>query len=547
MKVLRDFSLSAPALAILCAVFMVLADNRFFWASLFKYVDLHSWDGFIFSLSVFFILVGIISAVLLTFSARFIFKPVLIILLVLSALISYFQTEYSIIIDKSMIQNVVETDYKEATELVSLSLLLHMAIFGLLPALAVGYVRMRYDGFFKESIIRILALAGAILVAGFLVWANYKDFVIIGRAHRELRMFINPTAPIFEAYKYTRNKFFSHTPGSIQQIGLDARQSTQFLKARQKEKKKTLVILVVGETARAKSFSLNGYERETNPKLAKDDVVSFSNAYSCGTSTAESVPCIFSHFGREDYSSRTAGHYENVLDVLSHAGVDVLWRDNNSGCKGACARVEYEDVSNLPVPEMCNREECFDEIMLHRLQDKLQQMNGDILVVLHQKGSHGPAYYKRYPDAFRKFTPECTDNAPQNCPQATLRNAYDNTILYTDHFLHQTITFLKGISDNYDSVMLYVSDHGESLGENGIYLHGLPYMLAPDEQRHIPMIAWISEGYSSKHGLSLDCLEKQREMPISHDNISHLLLGLFGVETTIYKEDHDLFRTCAGK
>jgi lipid A ethanolaminephosphotransferase len=545
MMKIRNFDITAPVLAWLTATFIVLADNRFFWGSLFKTVDISTWGGISFGLGVFAILVGIFSSIFLTFSARFIFKPTLIFILVFASAIGYFQTEYGVIVDKSMIQNVVETDYKEAAELVSFSLLFHLAVFGLLPALAVGFVRIRYRPFLKETVIRILSILGAILLAGFLIWANYKNFVLIGREHRELRLLVNPTAPLYEAYKFARNKLFTHD-GRIQQIGLDARQRKSYLQAGQTSNKKTVVVLVVGETARAQSFSLNGYSRETNPQLAKDSVISFKNTYACGTSTAESVPCIFSHFGRTDYSSSTAGQYENVLDVLSHAGVHVLWRDNNSGCKGVCARVRMEDVSGPPVPELCNSEECFDEILLHQLRDRIGETNADMLIVLHQKGSHGPAYYKRYPKDFRRFNPECTDNAPQNCNRDALLNAYDNTILYTDHVLHNTIEFLKGISDKYNTVMIYASDHGESLGENGLYLHGLPYMLAPEEQRHIPMIAWVSDGYSESYQLSRECLMKQQDQPYSHDNISHSLLGLFGVETKLYLQDHDIFSNCMG-
>ena len=196
------------------------------------------------------------------------------------------------------------------------------------------------------------------------------------------------------------------------------------------------------------------------------------------------------------------------------------------------------------MPELCSSKECFDEILLHQLQDRIHQAKADTLIVLHQKGSHGPAYYKRYPKTFAAFTPECTDNAPQNCKREALLNAYDNTILYTDYFLHKTIEFLRSNSEKYNSVMIYASDHGESLGENGIYLHGLPYVLAPDEQRRIPMIVWLSDGYSASYQLSKECLSKQQDRPVSHDNIAHSLLGLFGVETTLYKQGHDIFQTC---
>lgn len=403
MTRLREIQVTAPVLALLCAVFVVLADNHYFWGSFFKSVEVTTWGGFSFGLGVFVILTGIFSVIFLLLSARPVFKPILIATLLLSALVSYFQMQYSVIIDKSMIQNVVETDTKEAIELVSFSLLFHMAMFGILPALAVGFVRVRYRPFLREAAIRILAIAGAVLVAAFFVWLNYKDFVIIGRAHRELRMFINPTAPLFEAYKFTRNKLLTRKEGPIKQIGLDAKQGGRYLQAVRNGAKKTVVVLVVGETARAKSFSLNGYERETNPELGRDDVISFRNAFSCGTSTAESVPCIFSHFDRVDYSSSTQGQYENVLDVLARAGVKVLWRDNNSGCKGVCTRIPYENETTLARKEQCSEGECFDELLLNQLRERIEQTRSDLLIVLHQKGSHGPACINAIQQGLRAF------------------------------------------------------------------------------------------------------------------------------------------------
>lgn len=540
-----SLNISAPALLWICSIYIVLADNQYFWRALLKLIDLSTWNGISFGLGVMAILTCIFSVIFHAFSTKFILKPMLILMLMIAACASYFQNSYGVIMDSSMIQNVFETDYKEASELISFSLLFYLAMYGLLPALVVALVKVRYRPFVKESLIRLLSLLGAAFLAGFLIWANYKNFVLIGREHRELRLFVNPTAPLYEAYKFTKNKYFKTVEGPIQVIGLDAHQSSQYLQARKIDGKKTIVVLVVGETARAKNFSLNGYARETNPELSKDNVISFNNTYSCGTSTAESVPCIFSHFDRGDYSSSDAGRYENLLDVLAHSGVDVLWRDNNSGCKGVCDRTSHEDVSNLPVPALCNTSECFDEILLHQLQERIQKSSTeDVFVVLHQKGSHGPAYFKRYPEAFSRFKPECKDSAPQNCSKETLLNAYDNSILYTDHFLHQTIAYLKSMSGEYNSVMLYVSDHGESLGENGLYLHGLPYALSPDEQRHVPMIAWVSNGYSASFGLDQQCLKKHVGQDYSHDNIFHSMLGLLGVETTQYKKDHDIFRQC---
>jgi lipid A ethanolaminephosphotransferase len=532
-------------LALIGAIFLVLVDNQLFWHSLFKIVDVSTINGLSLAWSVFVILVAVLSSLLLMFGGRYLFRPILIIVLIMASVIGYFQAEYSVIFDERMMQNIAQTDYKEATELMRFQLFLHVVIFGLLPALAVGLVHVQYKPFIKELFLRIVCVLFALVLASLLIFSNYKNLALIGREHRELRLLINPTYPVYAAYKYAKSKIYSQVV-VVQPIGMDAKQKAAYLDTEKKTHKKTMVVFVVGETARAKNFSLNGYERETNSHLAKDEVISFDNTYSCGTDTAESVPCIFSHFDRAGYSVGKAAQYQNVLDILSRAGVQVLWRDNNSGCKGVCSRVTMEDLAKLAVPDLCNDEECFDEILLHKLQDRVKQATADILIVLHQKGSHGPAYYKRHPQRFSLFHPECTTNAPQHCETEELINSYDNTLLYTDYFLHQTIEFLKNITDRYNTLMIYVSDHGESLGENGIYLHGLPYFISPDEQRHIPFIIWLSNEYAEAYHIRKECLIKQQHQPYSHDNIFHSLLGLFGVETELYKQDHDVFWQCHG-
>jgi lipid A ethanolaminephosphotransferase len=304
------------------------------------------------------------------------------------------------------------------------------------------------------------------------------------------------------------------------------------------------MVVVVGETARAANFSLNGYARETNPELAARGVINFEQASSCGTATAVSVPCMFQNVGRDGYKDSMANSREGLLDVLQRAGVGVLWRDNNSGCKGACVREPYEDVSHIEVDAMCDPGECHDEVLLNGLQAYLDSLNHDAVIVLHMKGSHGPAYYKRYPAAFEKFTPVCKSNQLDRCQQAEIVNAYDNSLLYTDHVLAKTIDLLQHNSQRLDTGMLYLSDHGESLGENGIYLHGLPYAMAPSEQTHIPMLMWMSSGLEKRQGIAASCLEAKGKQPVSQDNLFHSVLGLMDVHTEAYHADLDLFRSC---
>jgi len=299
------------------------------------------------------------------------------------------------------------------------------------------------------------------------------------------------------------------------------------------------VIMIVGEALRADHFGLNGYTRETTPKLKKEKgILNFSNVYSCGTSTAESVPCMFSIFDRENYSYKKGISHENVLDVLKHTGeVSLLWRDNNSDSKGVALRIPYEYYKSPVNNTKCQDGECRDEGMLVGLDRYIhEQKNKDILIILHQMGNHGPAYYKRYPKAFEKFTPVCETNQLEKCTQQEISNAYDNAILYTDDFLIKTINFLKKYAKTHQTAMFYMSDHGESLGENGIYLHGLPYFMAPDAQKHIAALAWFGP-------------QRQKRLPVkqihldtyySHDNLFHTLLGIFDVKTKVYDKKLDM-------
>jgi lipid A ethanolaminephosphotransferase len=315
--------------------------------------------------------------------------------------------------------------------------------------------------------------------------------------------------------------------------------------------KPPMLLLVLGETARMGNFGVNGYDRNTTPELAKENIVSLRGVMSCGTSTATSVPCMFSHLGKEDFESRK-NNYESLIDVFNHAGLAVLWIDNQSGCKGVCERVPQALTKELKHPTLCRGGECFDEIMLHQLDERIQALPAErrakgVVVVMHQMGSHGPAYYKRVPDEFKKFQPECKSNALQECSREQVVNSFDNTILYTDHFLALAIQWLKKSEVKSATAMLYVSDHGESLGENNLYLHGLPYSVAPPEQTTVPMMTWLSPGFEQLSRVSTRCLQSQRDKALSHDNLFHSVLGLMAVKTSVYQRELDFFAACEGR
>ena len=220
-------------------------------------------------------------------------------------------------------------------------------------------------------------------------------------------------------------------------------------------------MLVVGETARSQELAFNGYPRDTNPYLSQRDVVNFTDVTACGTSTIESVPCIFSHLEHNDFSRDKAGNSENLLDILQRLGVRVVWLDNNSSSKGVADRVLYKDFLHQENSELCPDGECYDEILLQGLAAEISASDKDLLVVLHINGSHGPSYYKRTPAAFKTFMPECSIDNVQDCSQQEIVNAYDNTIVYTDYVLAKVIDLLS--AQDIPGAMLYVSDHGESL------------------------------------------------------------------------------------
>jgi len=333
---------------------------------------------------------------------------------------------------------------------------------------------------------------------------------------------------LYSVYKYAK-KTFGSTAVAVQTIGADAAIPAA-------DTDRELIILVVGEAARADRFSLNGYGRETNPLLSKEDVIFYPDMHSCDTSTATSVPCMFSNLTRAGFSSKKARERENVLDIAQRAGVSVLWRDNNSDSKGVALRVPYEDYQD-PARNTIFDGEGRDEGMLVGLQNYIDaRKSGDILIVLHQMGNHGPAYYKRYPKGFERFTPACQSNQLDQCSPEEIGNAYDNAILYTDYFLSKVIALLKQNDKRFETAMVYMSDHGESLGEFGVYLHGMPYVMAPETQKHIAAIMWFGEGFS----IDRNILRKQAGGKYSQDNLFHTILGIMEIQTELYNPQMDI-------
>lgn len=533
-----DWPLSPETMLLLSCVFFVAVFNLPFWRSAIGY-EAPVTAGSLLDLA----LIGVAIAclhflVLLPFLSRFTTRPLLAILFIAGASATFYSWSYSTYFDVSMINNILETDYHESRQLMTPRFLLFVAVFGALPAGLITAVRLPEKSLAATARRRIrFALAAfAVLLVALLL--SFQSFSSLMRNHKELRYLIAPGNVLVSLPRALAGKAEAATLKK-QAIGLDARvvESGAGSKPR-------LVVLVVGETQRAANWGMNGYPRNTTPRLARRaDIINFADVTSCGTSTAVSVPCMFSGQGRERYSEHYARSHESLLDLVRHAGVGVEWIDNQSGCKGVCDGVETDRLTADRFPESCKGGECMDEALITDLQDELEEHQGNQLLVLHLMGSHGPAYYQRYPASVRRFLPTCDSDDLSQCSREQVVNSYDNSILYADYVLNRIVDTL-GKAKGQDTALIFVSDHGESLGEMGVYLHGLPYMIAPPEQTHVPMFWWLSESFQQHSGLDSHCLRDVAEGSASHDNIFHSVIGLLGIETASYNPALDLGQPC---
>ena len=522
----EPLEIKETTLILATSLFLALVHNTAFFTKVFEIYPVGA-RYLLFHAGLFIIIVALTSFLFALFSSNYTTKPLVVGVLLTSSVVSYFVNHYGIVVDADMLENVRQTNPAESMDLMSVSLFAQLIFWGILPSVIVWRLRLDYHTFAKNLLRKGVLAVSALVVITATLFSSASTFASFLREHKSVRAYVNPIGYIYAVGKLVGSGHSSED-GTIQPYGTDAHRTAQADRRR-------LVIMVVGETARADRFSLNGYERETNPLLMQEDVINFSNVMAAGTSTAISVPEMFSHLTREEFSSSEARHTENILDILARVGVSVLWRDNNSDSKGVAVRLAYEDFKTPDRNPICD-EECRDEGMLVDLQNYVDQQSGDIMIVLHQMGNHGPAYYKRYPKAFEVFTPVCQTGQLQNCSAEEINNAYDNAILYTDYFLSQTIDFLKHNDETYETAMLYFSDHGESLGENNMYLHGYPYAFAPMEQKHVPAVFWFGKQFP----IDRDRMRAQSDDPYSHDNIFHSLLGLFEVQTSVYVPELDM-------
>lgn len=473
------------------------------------------------------------------FSYKYVLKPAFCLLFFVSSFASYSVDKYGIMFDTAMIQNVVETNVAEAKSYLSWSFFEYFFLLGILPSIILFKVKVSYPkSILRSFLYRISYFLALLLVGSAIVLGNYQQFSFIGRENRSIHRQFIPVAYIGSSIQYVKRKYFTKQKPYVF-LGDDAR-----LKSTTDKPK--LFFLVVGETSRAKNQSALGYHRDTNKYTKTEKVFNFKNVSSCATATATSLPCMFSDLTRDTYTDSDRDTRDNALDIIKKAGADVIWLENDGGCKGGCDRIKNETVGQDA--KKCNGEgdTCYDEVFLEYANNIANTApDTDTLVVFHLIGSHGPKYYERYPDNFRVFTPDCNRADVENCKVEEVINSYDNTVLYTDYVIFQLIEILEEHFNERDVALLYISDHGESLGEKGLYLHGTPYALAPDEQTKIPMQLWLPRITAEDLKIDRACLDiYTKEAKLSHDNLFHTLLGLMQVITKEYDENQDALKKC---
>lgn len=532
--------LSRTAYLTLFACYIGIFLNLAFYRQVFPLLpvnNLHNWLVF---LSMPIVAISVMNIITTLASFLKLDRVVISLFILLSASAQYFIWTFGVVIDRSMIANIFDTTPAESFALLSTQMVIVLGLSGLLMVLVAWWIKVRKPAsFWRGAAMRLLNIAVSALLIVLVAALFYKDYASVFRNNKELVKSLSPSNSIVALNSWYAHNRMDNLP--LVKIGEDAKQKAVMHNGA----RKNLTIVVLGETSRAENFSLGGYDRETNPRLKQDDVVYFPKTTSCGTATAVSVPCMFSNMPRAHYDEELAHHQEGVLDILQRAGVQVLWNDNDGGCKGACDRVPHQNVTNLNLSGECIDGECYDDVLFHNLDSYIDNLQQDGIIVLHTIGSHGPTYYNRYPAEFKKFTPTCDTNEIQSCTQQQLTNTYDNTILYVDYVVDKAIKLLQSKQDKFTTSLVYLSDHGESLGEDGVYLHGLPYSIAPDTQKHVPMLLWLSPDYQQRYGVSSQCLQQQAKTnDYSQDNLFSTLLGLLGVDTREYQAKDDLLTPC---
>ncbi|WP_001265509.1 phosphoethanolamine transferase [Vibrio sp. RC586] len=543
MRVMKLKAFSYNQLVFLLAVFFALPINLPIYAKLAQIfsesAQIH-W-GFALSIPLFFLFA--LNFIFQILSWPYLFKPVFVLLLVISALVSFAGYQYGTIVDQDMLVNVLETHSSEAGSYLTMYSISWFVVLGILPAIWLILTPIRNE----TSVLSFLAKKGLSMLLSLLVVAAiaglyYQNYSSVGRNNSSLKKMIIPTHFLYSSFGLVKQRYFTE-PLVYKKIGLDAKQLANST-ASGDGQKPTLVFFVLGETARVHNYQYFGYPRDTNAYTSPFQPIFFKDVASCGTATAVSVPCMFSNMNRHNFDRNRADNQDNVLDILQRAGISLLWKENDGGDKDVAKNIPLKELARDKREGLCDGDTCYDIAMLENLDQEISEQQGNRMIFMHFIGSHGPTYFKRYPKEMAVYQPDCPRADIENCSVEQIVNTYDNTIRYTDYVMAQLLSKLESLQDRYNTALIYVSDHGESLGENGLFLHGMPYSLAPEHQTRVPLLVWMSQGFSQSKGIDVECLRKNTELPYAHENLFHSLLGVMDVSTEAYQPALDLFAQC---
>ncbi|TPG29930.1 phosphoethanolamine--lipid A transferase EptA [Flavobacterium pectinovorum] len=480
-----------------------------FYTYVFNNVDYKSLNGIILVISLIILMLVLNAFVFfLIFSlSRYVGKFLLVLFFMINAIAVYFINTYSVIIDESMIGNTLNTNYEESSSFFSFKLVLYVILLGVIPSVYI--IKAKIINVALKKILTISSLTLLFIVV--LVFANASNWLWIDKNSKQLGGLAMPwsytvNTSLFYIHKYKKNEKEILLPNAVI-----------------KDNQKSVVVLVIGESARSQNFSLYGYKKNTNPLLSKEQNLFHFNATSCATYTTAGVKCILEPTNSDDL-------YEILPNYLYRNNVEVIWRTTNWGEPPVhIEKYQGRDV----LKQNCKGEGCnYDEVLLTGLKEQiLASKKNKILIVLHTSTSHGPTYSKKYPPRFETFKPVCNSVELGKCSQTELLNAYDNTIVYTDYILYNVIEDLKQLKE-YKSTMIFVSDHGESLGEKNLYMHGVPISFAPKEQYEIPFIVWVSDKSE----------ELKPNKTLTQNHVFHSVLKFLNIESPVYKEEMNIFK-----
>lgn len=481
-----------------------------FFKFVFNNVDYKSFTGvsIIVSLVIAMLVANAFALFLIFFLSRLVGKILLVLFFIINAVAVYFINTYSVIIDESMIGNVLNTNYSESSSFFSIKLVLYVVLLGILPSIFI--IKAKIITVTVKKFLVSISLTLLFLLT--LAFANASNWLWIDKNSKTLGGLAMPWSyavniPLFYIHQFKKNEKEILLPD-----------------ATIKDNQKSVVILVIGESARSENFSLYGYPKNTNPLLSKTPNVSHFNATSDATYTTAGVKSIVEHENTDEL-------YEILPNYLYRNNVDVIWRTTNWGEPPVHIK-NYQNREAL-MPN-CKGDGCdYDGILLSGLKEQiLASKKNKILIVLHTSTSHGPTYSKKYPAQFEIFKPVCNSVELGNCSHTELVNAYDNTIVYTDYLLANVIEDLKQLQE-YKSAMIFVSDHGESLGENNLYMHGLPRSIAPKQQYEIPFIVWTSDNSAR---------QMKPNKILTQNYVFHSVLNFLNIQSPVYKEQMNIFK-----